>query len=298
MTTVAWDLSEAIAGLVEANGSSVVRVDARWNRGASGVVFSQDGVIVTANHAVERDENVSVALADGARHAAQIVGRDPATDIAVLRIAATGLAVPSWGGANDVKVGHLALSIGRPGRSARASLGIVGTRSTESFRTPAGGRLDGYVQLDGGLAPGFSGGLTLDARGRALGMNTTGIVRGGALVVPEATLRRVVDEVVAHGHVRKGYLGVGVYPVRLPPALETSEGQRTGALLVAIEAGSPAERAGLLVGDVLLAIDGQLIAHPADLSAQLEARQGTEVTAKIARAGAVQHLRLTPGERT
>lgn len=296
MTIDAGDLSASLADAVAAAGASVVRVEGRARGGASGAVWAADGVVVTAHHAVERDDGVVVTLPDGRALDAALVGRDPGTDLAVLRVDATGLAVPAWVEPEGIRVGQLALALARPGKTVRASLGIVGTFG-EGFRTPSGARVEHYLEADADLRPGFSGGLLVDAAGRALGVTTSGLLRGASLALPAPTLRRVVGEILAGGRVGRGYLGVGIYTVRLTPALEAAAGQKTGAVVVAVEPGSPADAAGVFQGDVLLAVDGQPIERPWDLVAILQDRVGREVAVRIARAGAVRDLRATAIQR-
>jgi S1-C subfamily serine protease len=264
---------------------------------SSGVVWSAEGVIVTAHHAVERDEGIEVGLADGRSAAASLVGRDPTTDVAVLRAEASGLAAPAWGDPGAVRVGNLVLALSRPGRSVRANLGIVSVRG-DSWRTPAGGRVDSYLQTDVARHPGFSGGLLLGVDGQGLGLNTSGLLRGLSLAVPAPTLARVVESILAHGRVRRGYLGLGTYAVRLPSGLEKQLGQASALMIVSVEPDSPAARAGLHMGDVLVSFDGHPVRHPLDLPPLLDGeRIGAEVAARILRAGDARDVRITIGAR-
>jgi S1-C subfamily serine protease len=289
-------LSAELAGAVEVAGASVVRVDARRSPG-SGIVWSGDGLVVTAHHAVEWDDGIEVGLPDGTAVPATLVGRDPTTDLALLRTKATSLKPPMWVEAGSVKVGHLVLALTRPGRSIRASLGIVSVRSG-AWRTPAGGSLDAYLQTDIGRHPGFSGSLLVSPSGEALGLNTSGLLRGANLTIPVSTVRRVANALLAHGQVRRGYLGVGTYAVRLPASLVKSTSQPTALLIVSVEEESPAAQAGLHLGDVLLSFDGQEVRHPSDLLPLLdEAKIATEVGARIVRAGEMRDVRVTVGAR-
>ena len=297
MSEVAKGLSDELAALVERGGASVVRVEAR-RLPSSGVVWGAEGLIVTAHHALERDEGIEVGLPDERSVPATLVGRDPTTDVAVLRAEASGLASPSWGDPAAVRVGHLALALSRPGRSVRANLGIVSVRG-ESWRTPAGGRVDGYLQTDVARHPGFSGGLLLGVDGRALGLNTSGLLRGLSLAVPAPTLSRVVESILAHGRVRRGYLGVGTYAVRLPAELEKQLGQATALMIVSVEPDSPAARADLRLGDAGVSFDGHAVRHPADLLPLLDGeRIGAEVAARILRAGEARDVHITIGARS
>jgi S1-C subfamily serine protease len=301
VTEVLQDLSDALAATVKAAGSSVVRVEARRRLPASGIVWSSDGVIVTAYHVVERDENINVGLPDGQSVPATLVGRDPTTDLAVLRAqapTASGAVPPTWADPGNLHVGHLVLALGRPGRTAQATLGIVSALG-ESWRTPAGGRIDRYLQTDVVMYPGFSGGPLVDAAGQVLGLNTSALLRGVSLTVPTPTLSEVVQTLLTHGRVRRGYLGVGAQPVRLPAGLGQQLGQETALLLVSVEPGSPADQGGLLLGDTIVAFDEQPIRHMDDLLALLSSdRVGETMPVRIVRGGQLQELKVVVGERT
>ena len=204
---------------------------------------------MAAHHNVEWDEDIAVGLADGSTARANVVGRDASTDVAVLRARRRAASPCRTGPRRRRRSATSSLALTRPGRTVRASLGIVHALGDE-WRTPAGGRVDRYLQTDIGLQPGFSGSLLVDLAGRAIGMNNAGLVRGTSLALPPATLRRVVETLVAHGHVRRGFLGIGTIPVRLPAALEKAVGQRAGLLVTSVAEESGAGRAGLLLGDV------------------------------------------------
>ena len=297
MAAILPSLSEDLASAVANGGPGVVRVEARRRLPASGVVWSSDGMIVTTHHVVERDENIRIGPAVGDTVPATLVGRDPTTDLTVLRAQVSGLTPPTWAEPDSLRVGHLVLALGRPGRSALATLGIVSALS-ESWRTPMGGRLDRYVQSDVAMYPGFSGGPLIDADGNAIGINTTALHRGITLTIPVPTIRSVVDALVAHGRIRRGYLGVGVQPARLPATLAGQLDQETGLLVVSVENGSPAEQAGLLLGDTAITLDGQALRYPDDLLALLsDDRIGAAVSVSIVRGGQVQEVKATIGER-
>jgi S1-C subfamily serine protease len=291
------DLSQSLAAAVESAGASVVRVEARSRFPASGVVWSSDGVIVTAHHIVEEEEKIQVGLADGREVSAQLVGRDPTTDIAVLRAQASGLPTRGWTEMNAVKVGHLVLALGRPGKSVMATLGIVSAFG-EAWRTPAGGKLDRYLQTDVVMYPGFSGGPLVDAGGQFIGLNTSALLRGISLTIPATTLKSVVETLLTKGRVSRGYLGVGAQPVRLPDALAMQLGQETGLLLVSVEPDAPGGKAGLLLGDVIVAISVDQVRHLDDMLAALSGdRVGATMPVWIVRGGQVQELKATIGER-
>jgi S1-C subfamily serine protease len=189
------------------------------------------------------------------------------------------------------------LALGRPGQTVQATLGIVSALGQE-WRTPAGGKLDRYLQTDVVMYPGFSGGPLVDASGHFLGLNTSALLRGVSLAVPSSTVRRVVETVLAHGRVRRGYLGVGIQPVRLPADLAEQIDQETGLLLVQVKPGSPAEAGGLLLGDTIVALDNQPVPHHDALQALLSGdRAGASVAVRIVRAGQMQEVDVVIGER-
>jgi S1-C subfamily serine protease len=297
VTELLSNLSDALAGIVETAGQSVVRVEARRRLPASGVVWSSDGVIVTAHHVVQQEDAIGVGLPSGERVTATLVGRDPTTDLAVLRVEATGLNTPQWSTPDDLRVGHLVLALGRPGRTVQATLGIVSAMG-EGWRTPAGGQVARYLQTDVVMYPGFSGGTLVGARGQVLGLNTSALLRGISLALPSPTVRRVVETLLSHGRMRRGYLGVGAQGVRLPASVAETLGQETGLLLVSVKPGSPAERAGLLLGDAIVGLDNQPVRRMDDLPALLSGdRVGSSVPVRIVRSGEVEELQVVIDER-
>jgi S1-C subfamily serine protease len=291
-------LSEDLADTVDQAGPSVVRVEARRRLPASGIVWSPDGVIVTAHHVIERDDNIKVGLPNGRSVAASLVGRDPTIDVAVLRVRDDALEGPaSNGDMGEPRVGHMVLALGRPGQSVLATLGIVSALG-DAWRTPAGGSIDRYLQTDLVMYPGFSGGPLVDAAGHILGLNTSALLRGTAITVPAATLERVVETLLAHGRIRRGYLGVGVQPVRLPDGLVTEVSQETGLLVASVESGGPADKGGLLVGDIIVSIDGAPSVHMDSLLAQLGGdRVGHEASLHLVRGGKPHEITVVIGER-
>lgn len=304
MGEVLQQFSNDLAATVEQAGASVVRVEGRRRQPASGIVWSKDGdngaLIITAHHVVERDENIRVGMADGSMVNATLVGRDPTTDVAILR--ATGgqagnLTPANWAGQGDVQVGHFVVAIGRPEDRIQATLGIISALD-EGWRTPAGGTIDQYVQTDVVMYPGFSGGPLVSASGVFVGMNSSALVRGMSVTLPASTLRRVADTLLTHGRVRRGYLGVSAQPVRLPQNIAESLGQETGLLVASVESGSPAESAGIYLGDVLVSMGGERVRHMDDLMVQLSGdRVGQAVPARVLRGGNVTDITVNVGER-
>ena len=297
MSDVLQSLSSALAGLVEQAGPQVVRVEGRSRLPASGVVWSADGVIVTANHGVERDDNLRVGLADGSSVAAALVGRDPATDLAVLKVEQGGLAPATWAPASDLRVGNLILALGRPGQTVQATLGVVSALGG-AWRAGSGGEFDSYLQTDVVMYPGFSGGPLVGADGRLGGINSSALARGVSVTVPSATVQRVVATILAHGRMPRGYLGVGIQPVRLDEALQQQLGQQTGLMLLSVESGGPAAQGGLLQGDVLVRVDGAAVRQLDDLQGLLTGeRVGKAVAVRVVRAGQVHEQQVVVGQK-
>ncbi len=289
--TIAADLSKTFSSVLARARDGVVRID-----GVTGVLWSKDHVLA-ALHAVEQDDKAEVALADGSTTGARWVGADPGTDLALFALDAPQPAPLEWREPDDLELGELVLVAARPGRSLRAAHGIVSALA-DSWRTPSGGRIDRYVETDASVGRGFSGGPLLDMSGRAVGVTTRGLLRGAAVVVPTPTLRRVVGSLVQHGSVRRGYLGVGAYPVRLGPDAAKAAGQEAGLILVSLEPGGPAERAGFLLGDVLLALDGDSLGRIGDLLGALsEERIDHSVPVRVLRAGKVAERDVTVAAR-
>ena len=216
MSNPLMDFSTELAHMLEEVGPSVVRVEARRRMPASGIVWSAAGHIVTANHVVEHDENIQVGVTGGQALPATLVGRDPATDLAVLRVDGQAQTPATWTEATDLRVGHLAMAVGRPGSSIQTTSGVISALGGP-WRTGAGSLIDQYIQTDTVMYPGFSGGPLVTADGRIAGLNTSAIVRGVGLALPAATVRRVVEAILEHGRIPRGYLGIGVPPGRLGP---------------------------------------------------------------------------------
>lgn len=289
--------SDALAGAVAQASVSVVRVDARRRMGASGVVWGANGLVLTADHVLERDEDVTIGIADGRTVGATIVGRDPGTDLALLRAQATDLTPIGRGPAP--KVGNLAMLVARPGAGPATSIGVVSAIGGPG-RTRHGGWLEGTIRTDATFFPGFSGGAMVDTSGRMLGLATS--YRGGdyGVAIPLETVERVTAALTSHGRIKRGYLGLTSQPVALPETLrqKLALGQETGLLIVGVEDGSPAERGGLLLGDVLVTFGGQPVRHTDDLLNLLGPdRVGQATPARVVRGGEPRDLTLSVGER-
>ena len=290
-------LSDDLDAAVDTVGRSVVAIHARRRIPASGVVW-QPGVIVAAHHTIQRDDDINITLHDGTTATATLAGRDPSTDLAVLRLA-NGAGAPAAAADGAPRVGQLVLALGRPGTTVTASLGIVSAVGGE-WRTWQGGAIDHFIRLDLNVYDGFSGGPLVDAGGRVVGINTSGLARATALTVPASTVARVTGQLLARGHVARGWLGIATQAARLPPPLQRSLGTEAdgGLVVVNVEPDSPADRGGLLIGDILIALDDLLVRDPGDVLAALGGdRIGTVVTLRVARGGRAEQVRVTVGER-
>jgi S1-C subfamily serine protease len=343
------DFSDAWATIIENIAPSVVRVEARRRLPATGIVWNEEGVIVTAHHVVEDDEDIRIGLDDGSTVDATLVGRDPHNDLAVLK--AEGTFTPAtWAKAEDIKVGHLVLAVGRPFNDLQATLGVVSARSdlyplrsvhghehahehehdygrgrggSRHGRRPRRGRrpggapkiwwswrgkyhhgfgrmlAGGHIRTDVVMYPGFSGGPLVSAYGTVYGLNSSGFLRGASLTVPVGVVEKSVSALLAHGRVPQGYLGVRVQTVNLPDAVAAELEQETGVLVVMVEEDSPAQKGGLLVGDIIVAVAGESIAEADELPAALIGDLvGKELTLGIVRGGEVKEITVTIGEQT
>ena len=286
-------LSNDLAAAVERAGQVVFGVNARTRLGSTGVHW-RSGLIVTANHTVRVDEDITVTRPDGRAIAATLAGRDPAIDIAVLKVDAPDVAVADLGESNAVRVGHLVLAVGR---GPCASWGVVSAIGEGRGPRSAGGAL---FSLDLTLYPGFSGGPLVNAQGQVIGVNSSGTSRHLQLAIPSAAVTRVVDELVRRGRLARPYLGVGTQPVSLPEALRQRFNleQPTAVIVVAVQPSSPAASAGLLMGDVIVSLGGTSITDPGDLASVLRPDHvGEEMTVSVLRGGEPRDIRITVGER-
>lgn len=295
--------SDQLANAVEQASRSIVSISARPRQSASGVLWQADGevVVVTADHVVEREEDITLTMPDGRILRATLAGRDPNTDLAVLRLPSADL------GANaapiqlneGLRVGHLALAVGRPTEGGpRVSFGVVSAIEGPR-RAGHGAQIEGIIFADVTLYPGFSGGPLVDLDGKMVGLNSSRLTRQSA-ALPLATVRRVVASLLTHGRMRRGYLGVGTQQVALPTALAQKLGgsQESALLVVTVETDSPAERAGMFIGDLIVGINGQSVSGVDSLRSALSASApGQTITLKALRAGEPTDIAVTVGER-
>jgi serine protease DegQ len=291
-------LSEAMAEAVEKAGMGTVLVNGRRRLPSSGIAYAAD-LILTADHAVEREEDIPIVLPDGSDVMASLAGRDPGSDLALLRLEG-GSAFPAEPVPQEARIGQLVLALGRPGREGiQASLGVISAKGGP-VRTGRGGLLDRYLRTDAIPYPGFSGGPLVDTAGRVVGLNTSGLARGASLAIPADLAWQIAGTLSEHGSIRRGYLGVRSQPVAIPAAQQKALGreQATGLLLVSVEEGSPAEAGGLLVGDIIVGLAGQAIGDPDELLARLSgAIVGSPAPVEVLRGGQPATVTVTIGER-
>ena len=298
MTTLE-QLSNDVSGAIARAAQSVVAVDARRRSTSSGVHW-REGVVVTADHAVKRDSEISLTLPDGREVPAELAGRDGSIDVAVLRFDGSGMRTADFASPDELAVGRLAIAVARSDdEGVAASLGVVSALGGP-WRTWQGGRVDRLIRPDLNIYSGFSGGPLIDAAGGVIGMNTAGLSRRTPLTLPVATIERVVGQLLNRGTVTRGYLGLGMQQVRLPENVRERLGLGAGdaVIVLSVEPGGPAERAGLFIGDVVVSLDGRRIEDVHDVLAFLnDNAAGRTVRAAIVRAGVPADLSITVGER-
>jgi len=258
----------------------------------------REGVVVAAEHTIRGRDAVTIVLPSGETTSANVTGRDPSTDIAVLKSSGVVSALPEFADAAQLKAGNVVLALGRRENGLSASYGIVSSLGG-AWRTWQGGRIDQWLRLDLNPYPGFSGGPLVDAAGRILGINTSG-ARRMVMTIPGSTVDRVVNQLLSKGRIVRGYIGVGGQPVRIPPTLidKLALNQDQGLLVITVGSGSPAERAGITVGDIILAIDGRAIAEPGDVLAALDSDTvGKTLRVRVLRGGEPTEISVTVGDR-
>jgi S1-C subfamily serine protease len=292
-------LSDAMAEAVDKAGASTLLVEARRRIPASGIAYASD-LVLTADHVVEREEDIRLLLPDGSQRSASLAGRDPGNDLALLRLSQGGL-MPATAASRPARVGQIALALGRPTpEGIQASLGVVSALGGP-VRTGRGGLLEQYLRTDTIPYPGFSGGPLIDANGSVLGLNTSGLAHSGvSLTIPVALAWQVAESLRQHGHVRRGYLGIRSQSTPLPVTQQQALGreQAAGLLLVGIEGDSPAAQAGLLVGDILVGLAGEPLTDPDELLARLAGKiVGQSVPVEVLRGGQPVRIAVKIGER-
>ncbi len=293
-------LSDQLAATIRKVSLSTARVDARNGVAGAGIVWSADGVVVTADHVLEREDNLRVEL-EGGTFEAELVGRDPGTDLAVLKAKGTNLIAADIAGPQTLAPGNLVVAVARPWGQTVASAGIVssigrageGGHWAEQFR-------EGLINAEITLYPGFSGGPLADASGRIVGMNTSGPGQRMRIAIPGETVARVAAELLKEGRIKRGYLGIGVQKIPLAQGLAEKLGlkQETGLMVLTVESGSAADKSGLLPGDILIGVDNTTIARVRELHHWLGSiRGGQQVQARVIRGGEIKQIPVTLGER-
>lgn len=292
------ELSDAIADAAERAGKSTVLVDARRRFPASGIAFTKD-LILTADHVVEREEDIKVILADGTEVTARLAGRDPGTDLAVLKLDKAS-AIPAEVSKTAARVGQFVLAIGRPSKNGiESSFGTVNSIGGP-VRTGRGGMLEKFIKTDVVSYPGFSGGPLVNGDGTIFGINTSGFGSGSAITIPADFAWKIAETLAKHGKVKHGYLGIRSQTVELSADARKAlkREQATGLLLVGLEEDSPAGKAGLMVGDILVSIAGEPVEHHDELFTRLSGDVvGKSIPIEILRGGKLESIKVEIGER-
>jgi len=296
MSNILVELSNSMAAATEKAAASTVSVNARQRMPASGIAFTPN-LILTDDHVIEREDGITVLLANGTEATAKLAGRDPGSDLAVLRLEKerTTPAEP----AKQASIGQLVLALGRPSpEGIEASLGVVSAMGGP-VRTPQGS-LDKYIRTDTTPYPGFSGGPLVDAEGKVVGINTSGFGRGVTLTIPAEYAWKVAEQLARNGSVKRGYLGVRSEAVELTETAQKAlnRKQASGLLLVSVERKSPAEAGKLIVGDILVGIDGQPVPDHDALFAHLTGEAvGKSIPMQVLRGGELQTFSVEIGVR-
>jgi S1-C subfamily serine protease len=299
MTTVWHQISKEISQAVEEAGKSIVAVDGRSGHTSSGIVWRRDSIL-TAAHAIRHDTNIAVIFATGRSVAARLAGRDRGSDVALLKLDAEIEMQPAqFGDTNSLSVGELSVAVARTRRgNIVASSGVISGLMGEwqVART----RIDQFIRPDLNLYPGFSGGALIGAAGGVRGMNTSGLLRGKPITIPSSTVSRIAEEIVARGHVARPYIGLVMQPVQIPESLQKKAGVNAGAglLVVHVESAAPADLGGVLLGDILVDMDGQGFTDLDDLYEVLVRKgAGQEVNTSLIRGGQRLQLTIRIGDR-
>ncbi len=289
-------LSNQMADAVERSSAALVVVNGRQRQPASGIVYTQD-TILTANHVLERTDQITIQTPDKRTLPAQVIGRDPATDLAVLRVADLGIQ-PAQAAAEQARVGQLVIALGRnPTDGPMASVGIVSTVNGP-LRTERGGTVERFIRTDAIPYPGFSGGPLIDTEGRVVGMLTTGLVDGIPLAIPLDIASQIAETLTKQGVIKRGYLGISSQLIELPEAQRAGRSNEHGLLIVRVEEQSPAQQAGVLIGDILLTLDGHALNDAEDLHLVLSGdRVGKTIPLEVIRGNALHTLNITVGQR-
>jgi S1-C subfamily serine protease len=288
-------LANEFADTVAEAGKTVVAVMG-GKRPSSGVALSSD-TVVTVNHGLRRDDEIAIVSGPGQKVAGQVVGRDASTDLAVIKLqSAVSAPAARWGTTQKLRVGEVVLALGRSWRgNVVASSGILSGVIAEPWRTWRGGEIDKFIRPDLTLYPGFSGGPLVGATGEFLGINTAGLHRSG-ITVPAESVARVTSELLEKGRIERPYLGMGMQAVPVQESLKARLNLKAseGLLVVHLEPQGPAEKAGLLIGDMLIELNGNPVSDTEEVQAALRTlKVGSEVEAGLIRAGALQKVKIS-----
>lgn len=295
-TNLLRQLSDQMADAIEHVSASLVLVNGRPRQPASGIIYAEN-LVLTADHVLEREEDLTVQTHDQRTLPAQFVGRDLATDLALLRVPDLGKNVAT-SAANPARVGQLVLAVGRaPNDGPMASSGIVSAIGGP-IRTGRNATLERYIRTDATPYPGFSGGPLIDTQGHVLGVLTTGLASGVALAIPMDIAGKIADTLAAQGYIKRGYLGISSQLVQLPASQRAGKTQENGLLIVRVEENSPAHQGKIMLGDILVSIDGHAINDSEDLQIVLTGdRVGKTIPVEVIRGNALQTLQITVGQR-
>jgi len=292
-------ISNALAEATEKAAAHAVAVHTEPRGSSSGIIW-RAGLIVTTEHALQRDEEIQVTLPDGRVASAKLQGRDPSTDVALLKCDEARTAPAEFADSSAMKAGQLVLVVGRTRVSGPvATLGCVSLVAGDR-RVWGGAAISPYVRLDVALQRTAVGGAVVDASGKIAGMGTPKFAAVGALALPVGTVNRVVDALLTRGHIPRGYLGVGLQPIRLPETLRESlkRGEKTAVIVLEVEPDGPAQKAGVLIGDILIGLNGKAVMRLEDVHAHLHGEQiGKAVNAEFLRGGARREASIVIGER-
>jgi S1-C subfamily serine protease len=296
-TNLLRTLSNQMADAVERVSPTLVLVNGRQGRPGSGIVYAQD-LVLTADHVLEREEDLTIVTHDGRTLPAQFAGRDLATDLAVLRVANLGIN-PAVASTEPARVGQLVLAVGRSANDGpMASVGIVSAVGGP-LRIAQGTTLERYIRTDAIPYPGFSGGPLIDTQGAVLGITTTGLLNSATLAIPATIAWGIAETLAKQGFIKRGYLGISSQLVQLPEAQRAGRSEEHGLLIVQVDEDSPAQKGGLLLGDILIAIDSHPLKDAEDLRSLLSGdRVGKTIPVEVIRGGKLQTLQVTVGQRS
>lgn len=295
-TNLLRTLSNQMADAVERVSPTLVLVNGRQGRPGSGIVYAQE-LVLTADHVLEREEDLTIVTHDGRTLPAQFAGRDLATDLAVLRVANLGIN-PAVTSTEQARVGQLVLAVGRSANDGpMASVGIVSAVGGP-LRIAQGTTLERYIRTDAIPYPGFSGGPLIDTQGAVLGITTTGLLNSATLAIPATIAWGIAETLAKQGFIKRGYLGISSQLVQLPEAQRAGRSEEHGLLIVQVDEDSPAQKGGLLLGDILIAIDSHPLKDAEDLRSLLSGdRVGKTIPVEVIRGGKLQTLQVTVGQR-